>query len=93
MKPSAFLINTSRGGLIDETALFETLRNRQIAGAGLDVLTKEPPELDNPLFSLSNCVITPHIAWASGAARQKLLNVVVENVRSFLQGSPQNVVC
>jgi glycerate dehydrogenase len=92
MKSSALLINTSRGGLIDEHALFEALRTRQIAGAGLDVLTHEPPDADNPLFGLPNCIITPHIAWATNTARQRLLNVVVENVRTFLQGTPENVV-
>jgi glycerate dehydrogenase len=92
MKSSALLINSSRGGLVDEAALFEALQTRKIAGAGLDVLTHEPPDANNPLFNLPNCVITPHIAWATGTARQRLLDVVVENVRSFLQGKPENVV-
>lgn len=92
MKPSALLINTGRGGLIDETALYNALRTRQIAGAGLDVLNKEPPDADNPLLNLNNCVITPHIAWATSRARQRLLDTVVENISSFLRGHPQNVV-
>lgn len=92
MKSSALLINTGRGGLIDEHALCHALNTRQIAGAGLDVLSQEPPNADNPLFNLNNCVITPHIAWATARARQKLLDTVVENIRCFLQGRPQNVV-
>lgn len=92
MKPSAFLINTSRGPLIDEQALAEALNADCLAGAGLDVLSTEPPEPDNPLFSAKNCFITPHIAWATKAARGRLLDTVVENVKAFLDGSPQNVV-
>ena len=92
MKPSAFLINTSRGPLVDEDALAQALRNEQIAGAGLDVLTVEPPKPDNPLFNLPNCVITPHIAWATKTARQTLLDRVVANLQAFLKGNPQNVV-
>lgn len=92
MKPSAFLINTSRGGLVDEQALAEALNRGQIAGAGLDVLSAEPPAPDNPLLKAKNCYITPHIAWATKAARQRLLRIVVENVRGFLAGRPQNVV-
>ena len=92
MKPSAFLINTSRGALIDETALANALRGGQIAGAGLDVLAVEPPSRDNPLLKLENCFITPHIAWATQTARQKLLEITVANIQAFLQGQPQNVV-
>lgn len=92
MKPSALLINTGRGSLIDETALYDALRTRQIAGAGLDVLSKEPPDANNPLLNLNNCVITPHIAWATSRARQRLLDTVIENICSFLRGHPQNVV-
>ncbi|MEN8215994.1 MAG: D-2-hydroxyacid dehydrogenase [Pseudomonadota bacterium] len=92
MKPSAFLINTSRGPLIDEEALAQALRSGQIAGAGLDVLNIEPPKLDNPLFSLKNCIITPHIAWATQTARQTLLEIAVANIQAFLNGSVQNVV-
>ncbi len=92
MKPSAFLINTSRGPLVDEEALAHALRSGQIAGAGLDVLTVEPPKIDNPLFKLENCFITPHIAWATQTARQTLLDIAVANLQAFLKGEPQNVV-
>lgn len=92
MKSTAFLINTSRGPLIDEKALAEALNSDRIAGAGLDVLSVEPPTEDNPLPEAKNCYITPHIAWATKAARQRLLHTVVENLRAFLAGKPQNVV-
>ena len=92
MKPSAYLINTSRGPLMDEAALADALGAGRIAGAGLDVLSTEPPPADNPLLTAKNCFITPHIAWATRAARQRLLDVAVANVRAFLVGKPQNVV-
>jgi len=92
MKRSAFLINTGRGQLIDEPALADALNNNQIAGAGLDVLCSEPPEKDNPLIRAKNCCITPHIAWASRAARRRLLSISTENVAAYLRGKPQNVV-
>jgi glycerate dehydrogenase len=92
MKPTAFLLNTSRGPLIDEQALAEALRDGRIAGAALDVLSVEPPRADNPLLSAPNCLITPHIAWATRAARQRLMQTAVANVRAFLSGQPQNVV-
>jgi len=92
MKSSAFLINTSRGQLIDEHALAEALNRGKIAGAGLDVLTTEPPRLDNPLLTAKNCYITPHIAWASRAARQRLMDTVVNNLRAYLNGKPINLV-
>jgi glycerate dehydrogenase len=92
MKPTAFLINTSRGPLIDEPALAEALNRGRIAGAGLDVLCEEPPRPDNPLLHAPNCTITPHIAWATQAARQRLMDIAASNVRAFLQGRPQNVV-
>jgi len=92
MKRSAFLINTSRGPLVDEGALAAALNSGRIAGSGLDVLSAEPPRADNPLLSAKNCFITPHVAWASGAARARLLKAVVENVRAFLAGKPTNVV-
>ena len=92
MKKTAFLINTSRGQLIDEQALSDALNNSQIAGAGLDVLTAEPPDQRNPLLKARNCHITPHIAWATRAARERLLNEAVENVAAFLAGEPRNVV-
>jgi len=92
MKRSAFLINTGRGPLVDEGALASALNWGRIAGAGLDVLSAEPPRADNPLLAAKNCFITPHVAWASGAARARLLKAVVENVRAFLAGNPRNVV-
>jgi len=92
MKKTAFLINTSRGPLVDEQALAEALNNEGIAGAGLDVLSSEPPEKNNPLVKAKNCFITPHIAWATRAARERLLKVVVDNVASFLAGRCRNVV-
>lgn len=92
MKPTAFLINTGRGGLIDEPALAQALRAGRIAGAGLDVLTAEPPPADHPLIAAPNCIVTPHLAWATLAARRRLLAIVVENVRAWIAGQPQNVV-
>lgn len=91
MKPSAYLINTGRGGLVDEHALANALNSEQLAGAGLDVLSVEPPK-DNPLLSAKNCIITPHIAWASRSARERLITAVVHNVQSFIEGKPVNVV-
>jgi len=92
MKKTAFIINTSRGPLVDEKALAQALDNEWIAGAGLDVLSEEPPDRNNPLISAKNCFITPHIAWATHAARKRLLNIAVDNVASFLEGKIQNVV-
>lgn len=92
MKPTAFLLNTSRGPLIDEAALARALAAGQLAGAGLDVLAQEPPPADHPLLTAPNCLITPHIAWATRAARQRLMHAVVENARAFLAGHPVNVV-
>lgn len=92
MKATAFLINTSRGGLVDEPALADALNSGRLAGAGLDVLSSEPPAPENPLLNARNCFITPHIAWATRAARQRLLEIVVENLRTYLAGQPQNVV-
>lgn len=92
MKSTAFLINTSRGGLVDEHALAAALNSNQLAGAGLDVLSVEPPEGESPLLTAKNCYITPHIAWATRASRQRLLDTVVDNVAAFLCGEPQNVV-
>jgi glycerate dehydrogenase len=92
MKPGAFLINTARGPLVDEAALAAALNAGRIAGAGLDVLSAEPPSADHPLLQAANCCITPHIAWATRAARQRLLATAAENLRAFLAGRPQNVV-
>jgi glycerate dehydrogenase len=92
MKASAFLLNTSRGALIDEHALAEALNAERIAGAAVDVLSVEPPPAQNPLLTAKNCLITPHIAWATRAARQRLLQTAVANVKAFLGGQPQNVV-
>lgn len=92
MKHSAILINTSRGGVIDEQALANALNNDRIAGAGLDVLSVEPPPKDHPLLTAKNCIITPHYAWASSAARKRLMATAVESVRAFIAGTPVNVV-
>jgi len=92
MKPTAFLLNTSRGLLIDERAVAAALDGGKIAGAGLDVLSAEPPSSDNPLLNARNCIITPHFAWGTKAARTRLMRIAVENVRAFLAGRPQNVV-
>jgi glycerate dehydrogenase len=92
MKPNAFLINTSRGLLIDEKALADALNSGIISGAGLDVLSAEPPKPDNPLLSAKNCFITPHISWATRAARERLMKIATDNVRSFIEGKPKNIV-
>jgi len=92
MKNTAFLINTSRGPLIDQPALAEALNAGRLAGAGLDVLTVEPAEPNNPLLAAKNCIITPHFAWATKAARSRLLGTVVGNVKAFLEASTENVV-
>jgi glycerate dehydrogenase len=92
MKPTAFLLNTSRGPLVDEAALAGALNSGRLAGAALDVLSVEPPPADSPLLTAKNCLITPHIAWATRAARARLMKTAVDNVRAFLAGKPQNVV-
>lgn len=92
MKRSAFLINTGRGLLVNEQDLADALNAGRIGGAGLDVLSVEPPAKNNPLLSAKNCYVTPHIAWATRAARERLLRTAVENVRAFLAGSPINRV-
>lgn len=92
LKPSAFLINTARGGLIDEAALRRALDAGALAGAALDVLSSEPPRPDNPLLGAPRCVITPHLAWSSFRARQRLLSTSVDNVRAILNGTPLHVV-
>lgn len=92
MKPSAFLINTSRGPLVVDEDLAEALNAGRLAGAGLDVLSVEPPPADNPLIGARNCLITPHTAWASREARSRLMQLAVGNLAAFLQGAPTNVV-
>lgn len=92
MKPTAWLINTARGGLIDEAALFQHLTSHPEMHAALDVLAEEPPAADQPLISLPNCLITPHLAWASQASRARLLQVAADNIAAFLEGIPQHVV-
>ena len=92
MKPSSYLINVARGGLVNEGDLARALREGKIAGAGLDVVAHEPMLADNPLLSAHNCIFTPHIAWASLAARKRLMAIVAANVVSFLSGTPINVV-
>jgi glycerate dehydrogenase len=92
MKPAAFLLNTSRGPLLDEAAVANALNSGKIAGAAVDVVSVEPPKADNPLFTAKNCLVTPHIAWATRAARARLMDIAVENIRAFIAGTPRNVV-
>lgn len=92
MKPNSIIINTARGPLINEADLAEALKNKIIGGAGLDVLSQEPPEKDNPLFGVDNCIITPHISWSTIEARSRLLNIVAENIKAYISGNAQNIV-
>lgn len=92
MKKGVILINTSRGSLIDEKDVGHALREGKIQAAGLDVLNHEPPEEDSTLIGLDNCLITPHIAWAAKESRERLMDIAVSNLETYLQGSPQNVV-
>lgn len=92
VKPTAWLINTSRGALVDEAALAEALNEGRIGAAALDVLSTEPPPSNNPLFQAKHCLVTPHLAWATLAARRRLLEVAVDNVRAFLKNAPIHVV-
>lgn len=92
MKSSAVLINTSRGQVIDEQALADALNSGRLAGAGLDVLSAEPPKADNPLLGARNCLITPHIAWAGYETRSRLMDICRRNVEAYLSGSPINCV-
>ena len=92
MKSSAVFINTSRGQLVNDSALADALNKGKIRAAGLDVLSKEPPEEDNPLLRAKNCFITPHIAWGATQTRARLLVTIEENLKAFIEGKPQNVV-
>ena len=94
MKPGAILINCGRGGLVDEAALVAALKYGQIGGAGFDVLTQEPPRDDNPLLKarLPNLIVTPHIAWASQEAANRLFDILLDNINRFVAGNPQNLV-
>jgi glycerate dehydrogenase len=92
MKRSSFLLNTSRGPIIVDEDLADALNNDVIAGAGIDVLSVEPPSKDNPLFKAKNCIITPHIAWATKEASERLMEITVNNLTAFINGNPDNVV-
>jgi glycerate dehydrogenase len=94
MKPGAILINTARGDLVNEAALAEAIRTGRIAGAGVDVLSSEPPREGNPLLELNspNLIVTPHVAWASEEAMQTLADLLIDNIESFVAGTPQNLV-
>lgn len=92
MKPTAILINTSRGPVVDETAVAEALNKGRIAAFGADVVSVEPAKKDNPLLSAKNCFLTPHIAWATKEARQRLIDICIDNIKAFLRDKPQNVV-
>ena len=92
MKPSAFIINTSRGALIDEAALIEALENGTIAGAGLDVQETEPPEETSPLYTMDHVLLTPHMGWKGLETRQRLVSILADNIKQFMEGNPINVV-
>ena len=92
MKPSAILLNTARGPLVDDQALADALREGRIMAAGLDVMGQEPPAADNPLLNAPNCYFTPHIAWASAEARARLMVVITRNLKTFMEGHPENKV-
>jgi glycerate dehydrogenase len=92
MKKTAFVINTSRGPVIDSQSLADALNSDQLAGAGLDVIDIEPPPADHPLLTAKNCYVTPHISWATRSARARLMQTAVDNVAGYIQGQPLNVV-
>ncbi len=92
MKPSAFIINTSRGALVSESDLIDALKNKDIAGAALDVQETEPPSMDNPLFKMENVIMTPHIGWQTFESRQRLMEMITENIEAYINGKPLNTV-
>ena len=92
MKKGVILINNSRGGLVAEQDLADALSSGQIYAAGLDVVSTEPIKADNPLLKAPNCLITPHISWAAKDARQRIMDVTADNIRSFIEGNPINIV-
>ena len=92
MKPTAFLINTSRGALIDEMALIKALQAHEIAGAGLDVQEQEPPADNNPLYTMPNVILTPHMGWKGMETRQRLVSIIADDIHQFMAGTPVNVV-
>jgi len=92
MKDGVMIINTSRGPLVVEQDLVDALNSGKVAGAAMDVLVVEPAKMDNPLINAKNCIITPHIAWAPKESRQRLMDIAVDNLKCFLEGSPVNVV-
>lgn len=92
MKPTAFIINTARGPLIDEAALIEALKEGRIAGAGLDVQEVEPPAEDNPLYQMENVILTPHMGWRGLETRQRLVSILADDIKNYLNGTPINVV-
>jgi len=92
MKPTAFIINTARGPLIDEAALIEALKEGCIAGAGLDVQEVEPPAEDNPLYQMENVILTPHMGWRGLETRQRLVSILADDIKNYLNGTPINVV-
>ena len=92
MKPTAILINTARGGLVNEQDLADALSKQQIGGACLDVLSSEPPEPSNPLLAAPHCLLTPHVAWTAIEARKRLMEITADNIAAFKNGQPINVV-
>lgn len=92
MKPTAILINTGRGALINEQDLANALNSGKLYAAGIDVLSNEPPHADNPLLSAKNCYITPHIAWATYESRERLMNIAISNLQAYISGNPENVI-
>jgi len=92
MKKGAYLINVARGPIVDEDAVAAALMSGRLAGAAVDVLSQEPPRSNSPLLSAPNCIVTPHLAWATTEARTRLLAIAAQNVRAFLDGSAQNKV-